>query len=736
MICAGCMGMGRILVREQKENQQAAGMVEPWRPDSQSVDDPLTDCLVQVARLFDRPVTRTALRAGLPLVNNRLTVTIFARAADRAGLTARVLRRPLARIMDLQLPAILLLDGGNACVAVRRDGDTFVILQPETELGESRIDLADLDKAYSGYAIFIRPRFRPEVENKKEYRLDEKKWFWGTLAANWRMYRDVLLASFLINVFGLVSPFFTLNVYDRVIPNNAVDTLWVLASGITVVYVFNLIMRGLRGYFIDAAGNRANLRISAALLQKVLDLRMEVRPKSVGGLAKNLQQFESIRDFITSFSITALIDLPFMILGLIAVWYLGGPIVVIHLVAIGALALYAFIIQAPLKKAVEKSFQAQARKNAVLVEGLSGIETIKMLGAESQIQRAWEEAVSYIAKWSARSRFLSSSVNHFANFIMNMTVVLVVIAGVYRIASGDLTQGGLIALVILTRQAIAPMTQVVSLATRFHRAKTALATLNGIMALPEERPRGKNFLHRSSCRGEISLQGLSFSYPDQETRALEKINIHIRPGEKVALIGPIGSGKTTLGKLILGLYQPSAGMVSLDGTDIRQIDPAELRRFIGYVPQDVVLFRGTIRENIILGAPYVEDSAILRAAELSGAHEFISRHPLGFDMEIGEQGRGLSGGQRQTVAMARALLHDPPILIMDEPSSSMDNRTESVLKQRLASVLAEKTLILITHRASLLELVDRIIVIDRATVVADGPRDQVLAALKSGQIRM
>jgi len=707
-----------------------------WQSDSQSVDDPLTDCLHQLARLHGQPFTRKALRAGLPLVNNRLTVELFGRAAKRAGLASRILRRSLASILDLQLPAVLLFRNGSACVAIRRQEDSFVVLMPETDMGEATLSLAELEKEYSDYAIFVRPRYRHDLQEQHTPRPRGEGWFWGALFSNWRIYRDVLLASFLINLFGLVSPFFTLNVYDRVIPNNATDTLWVLASGITVIYIFNLVMRGLRVYFIDEAGIRANLQISAAILQKVLDLRMEVRPKSVGGFAKNLQQFESVRDFITSFSITALIDLPFMLLGLAAVYWIGGSIVMIHVGAAVALAVYALAVQIPLKKAVEKTFRAQARKNAILIEGLSGVETIKMLGAESQLQRAWEEAISYIAKWSARSRFLSTSVNHVSNFIMNMTVVLVVVGGVYRIHEGSLSQGGLIALVMLTRQAIAPMTQVVALAARFHQARIALQTLNGIMAMPEERPPGKNFLHRSVCHGQVALNSLSFAYPGQETNALEKINITIKPGERVALIGPIGSGKTTLGKLILGMYQPTSGMVNLDGTDIRQIDPAELRRFIGYVPQDVVLFRGTIRDNIVLGAPYIGDSAILRAAELSGASQFIASHPKGFDMEIGEQGRGLSGGQRQAVAMARALLHDPPILIMDEPSSSMDNKTESILKQRLTVILKNKTLILITHRASLLELVKRIVVIDRATVVADGPRDQVLAALKSGQLRM
>ena len=713
-------------------------MTDAWRrtDDAEAIDDPLTDCLIQLCRLYNLPATRTALRAGLPLVDNRLTVELFPRAAERAGLAARLVKRPLGRMTGLELPAVLLLVDGRACVlaAIDRERGEATVLLAETGLGESRLALAELERLYSGHALFARPRFRQDGHLEHGVASEQRNWFWGTLFRSWRIYRDVLLASLMINLFGLTGPFFTMIVYDRVIPNLAFETLWVLALGIGTVYGFSLVLRGLRGYFVDEAGKKANLRISAALLEKVLGLRLEVRPKSIGGFSKNLQQFEAVRDFITSFSITALIDLPFMLLGLAAIWYLGGSIVYIHLTAILIMGLFALAVQAPLKKAVERSFAASAQKNAILVEGLSGIETIKMLRAESQIQRAWEEAVSYIATWSSRSRLFSTSVTHFSDFIMNLTVVGVLIAGVYRISEGKLSQGGIIALMILSRQAIAPMSQVVSLATRFHRAKAALGTLDAIMELPVERPADKSFLHRSECRGRLGFAQVDFQYPGQSGLALRQITLTIEPGEKVAIIGPIGSGKTTLGKLLLGLYEPTGGMVCLDDTDIRQIDPAELRRFIGYVPQDITLFRGTIRENIILGSPEVEDERILRAAELAGVSQFAGKHPKGFDMEIGEQGRGLSGGQRQSVAMARALLHDPPILILDEPSSSMDNRTETRMKTNLKNLLAGKTLVLITHRGSLLDLVERIIIIDNGAVVADGPRDQVLSAMKSGQI--
>ena len=705
---------------------------------SDTHDDPLLDCLMQLTKLHGRPASKTALTAGLPLVNDKLSVELFPRAAERAGLSSRTLHRSLDKITNIQLPVVLLLNDRQACILVKRNGDgKLIALMPETGMGEKELSVEELEEIYTGFGIFVRPKFHVERETLDEISPGIKKnWFWGTLFESWRIYRDVFIASFLINVFGLASPFFILNVYDRVIPNSAFETLWVLSIGITVVYIFAMIMRGLRGYFVDEAGKKANLKISAMLFQKVLGLRMEARPQSIGSFSKNLQEFESIREFITSFSITALIDLPFVVLALLVIYYFAGAMVLVHIGSILLLLIYAFFIQVPLQKAVEESFQASAQKNAILVEGLAGLETIKMLGAEGQIQRAWEEAVSYIAKWSARSRFLSSSVNHFAGFIMGMAVVVVVIVGVYMIANGDLSQGGLIAMVILSRQAIAPMSQVVNLATRYHRSKAALTTLNGIMELPSERPSDKSFLHRGRLEGSIEMKNLDFAYPNQTVKVLNNITLKIKAGEKIGIIGPIGSGKTTLGKLILGLFQPLSGMVCMDETDIRQIDPADLRQNIGYVSQDITLFRGSIRSNITMGAHDIDDKAMLRAADLSAVTDFVKKNAMGFDMEVGELGRGLSGGQRQCVALSRALLMDPPVLVLDEPTSNMDNRTELLIKENLSKVIQDKTLVLITHRASLLEMVSRLIVIDNGTVVADGPKESVLEALRKGQLNM
>ncbi|MFA5321686.1 MAG: type I secretion system permease/ATPase [Smithella sp.] len=701
-------------------------------------EDPLLDCLIILVRMYGRNTSKASLIAGLPLVQNRLTVELFTRAANRADITSRTLLKPLDEIGSVQLPAMLLLHDRQACILVENNSkNEYKIILPQSGSGEKVITRDELEKLYTGYAIFVRPKYLTEKKSVADEQSGKSQhWFWGTILESWRVYRDVFLAAFLINVFGLVGIFYVLNVYDRVIPNNATETLWVLSIGVLVIYLFAVIMRALRSYFIDEAAKKTNLKISAMLLQKVLDLKMEVRPQSIGSFTKNLQEFEGIRDFITSFSITAVIDLPFTLLGLFVVWWIGSYIVLVHLITIAVLITYAYFVQAPLQRVVEKTIKASAQKNAILVEGIAGLETIKMLGAEGQIQRAWEEAVSYISKWSNKSRMISSSVQDASYFMQNMMTVAVVVVGVYMITAGNLTQGGLVALVILSRQVIAPMAQVVNLAMRYHHAKEALKTLDEIMKLPVERPAGKTFLPRKRFDGVIGVKNLIFSYPGQTTKVLNNITVEIAAGEKVGIIGPVGSGKTTLGKLMLGLYEPISGMVTMDGTDIRQIDPAELRHFLGYVPQDIVLFQGTLRDNITMGVHDIDDQNVLQAAEMAGVNEFVKKHPSGFDMKVEEFGRGLSGGQRQSVAIARALLLDPPVLVFDEPTSNMDNRSEIRLKGYLAQTVKEKTVVLITHRASLLDMVNRLIVIDNGSIVADGPKDFVLEAMKRGQLNI
>lgn len=697
-------------------------------------EDPLLGCLIMLTELFGQPATVNTLTAGLPLVDNRLTPELFLRAAGRAGLSARIRERPLGDISDLLLPAVLLLNSGQACILERRlpDGKLRILL-PDAG-GVQDVPAATLVVDYSGRAIFVKPVYRHDARTQDHGVIRPQHWFWDTILASWPIYGEVLVASFLINLFAIASPLFVMNVYDRVVPNHAVETLWVLAIGITIVYGFDLLMRILRGYFLDIAGKRTDVLLSTTLYERVLGAKLSSRPSSVGAFANSLTEFESFRDFFTSASLSALIDLPFVFLFIVVIALLGGTLALVPLVILPLSLVSGYIAQARLGGVIQELFKHGAQKNAALIETLTGLETIKSMGAEGPAQKRWEQAVGHLSKLGLRARYLSAGAVNITNFLQQFATVVVVIVGVYKITNGDLTVGALIACTLLTGRALAPLGQVAGTLTRIHQARASLATINRLMALPMERPEDKTFVHRPRINGAIEFRDVTFNYPNQSVQALNNLSFRIEPGERVALIGRIGSGKSTIEKLILGLYEPSDGAVMIDGTDLRQIDPADLRHNIGYVPQDVMLFYGNVKTNIMMSAPYADDAAVLRAAEIAGVTDFVNRHPAGFDLEVGERGEGLSGGQRQAVAVARALLLDAPIVIMDEPSNAMDNNTEEAFKRKLEDWLGQRTLVLVTHRASLLTLVQRIIVIDGGRVVADGPKEQVLEALKHGQI--
>ncbi len=719
----------------QQANIPAGGGVSGLRADVLH-HDPLLDCLVELARIHGRPNTRAALIAGLPLEKGTLTPSLFARAASRAGLSAKVARRSLDRIDALLLPAVLLLKGEEACVLLGWDesGTTARVLFPETGQGSVQVPRDALADRYTGIAIFCRPHFRFDQRTPQVGEVKLRHWFWGTLAEQWPVYRDVLGAALMINLIALALPMFTMNVYDRVVPNRAIETLWVLALGVIAILCVDMVLRSLRGYFIDLASARIDLQLSAGIMERVLGVRMEARPAAVGAFSSNLRSFETVRDFITSASVTAFIDLPFALLFMLVIALIAWPLIFPLLFGIVVVVVYAYILQHKMHDLSETTYRAGALRNATLVESLSALETIKTQGAEAVMQSKWEKSVAFVARVNNRMRFLAAAATNGALEIQQLLNVLVVVVGVYLIADNQLSMGGLIACTMLSSRALAPLGQLVGLLMQYHNAKVALTSLEQVMKNPVERPADASFVHRPELKGDIEFRDVQFNYPNSQIAALKGITCRVRAGEKVVVIGRIGSGKTTLQKLLLGLYLPTSGSVSIDGVDLRQLDPADLRRNIGYVAQDVTLFYGTLRDNIAIGAPYADDAAIVAAAEVGGLSDFVNRHPDGFDMMIGERGDSLSGGQRQGVAIARAFLMDPPILLLDEPTSAMDFSSEQQFKQRLKALAAHKTVLIVTHRNSLLDLADRVIVIDDGRVVADGPRDQVIQALQGGRI--
>ena len=702
----------------------------------QAAVDELLVCLQIVARTHGEAASRDALMAGLPAEHARLTPSLFERAALRAHLSSQLVSTPLVKINDALLPAVALLQDGRACVVqgFNDQRDQVSVVYPELEDATVTVPLATLEANYTGTAIYARPTQRYDARTPQVRAGRHGHWFWGVIAESTPLYRDVLLAALLANLFALGMPLFVMNVYDRVVPNQAFETLWVLALGLMIMLVSDLVLRTMRVRFVDLASSRIDVKLSAFIMERVLGLRMEQRPASAGSFASNLRAFESVRDFIGSATVVAFIDLPFALIFMVVIGWISWLMLIPLVIGAAIMVLYALIVQGRMHELAETTYRAGAQRNATLIEGLVGFETIKALAAEAPIQRKWEKSAALLARVGAQLRLLSSTASNTSAFVQQLINLSIVIIGVYLISERELTLGGLIACTMLASRAMAPVGQVAGLLVQYHTADTALTSLNEMMAREVERPHDSHFISRGRLKGAVEFRDVSFTYPGQSAPSLRNLSFSIKPGEKVAILGRIGSGKTTLEKLILGLYQPSEGAVLVDGIDLRQLDPAELRRQIGYVQQDVMLFYGSLRENITLGAPLADDAAIVKAAEIGGILSLVNQHPKGFDMLVGERGESLSGGQRQGVAIARAVINDPPIMLLDEPTSSMDFSSEDDIKRRLTEFSKDKTVILISHRTSLLELAERIIVMDGGRIVADGPKDQVVTALRQGRI--
>ena len=705
--------------------------------------DPLLQCLVLFTQLYHKPYTAEALMAGLPtapwggalrLFSLKSSKSLFARAASRAGLKSTLLNRNLTDISPLQLPMILLLENSQACIldSFSSDRKTCKIILPAEEAIEEIVPFEMLKEEYAGYAFLIKKPFVYNENDSLTLNIRHKHWFWDTIKLSKNIYRDVIYATVLVNLFVLASPLFTMSVYDRVIPNNATETLWVFAIGVLVVYVLDTFLKFTRAMLLESAGKKSDIIMSSIIFEKVLDLKMASHPKSVGSFASNLKDFDSIRSFLTNATLTALVDFPFAILFLFVIGYIGGWIVIVPIIMMLLILAYALFLRVPLRESIEETHKASAAKSSILIEALQNIETLKTLGATGQVQWAWEEATGEIAQKSLKSRLISTSIATMTGFLTQLTTVLSVIVGVYMIGEHELTMGGLIAIIIISGRTVAPMGQAAALISNYADAKSAYDVLTEIISQPSERPHGKKFITRPELKGEIEFKDVNFSYDDSEYSALNNISFSIKPGEKVAIIGRIGSGKSTISKLLLHLYQPKSGSILLDGIDIAQIDPADLRRNIGYVSQDIALFKGSAKDNIAYRSTRVSDEQMIRASVISGADEFIRKHPKGYEMPIGERGMGLSGGQRQSIGIARALMLNSPVVIMDEPTNAMDQLSENRLIANLEGYLSDKTAIIITQKNTILPLVDRIIVMNEGKIYLDGPKDQVIAKLSGG----
>jgi len=692
-------------------------------------------------KLYTKPYSVESLSAGLPkskvdndfeLFSKSSSKSLFSRAAASAGLKTTLAKKDLEEIIDLHLPCILLLSQNNSCIleSFSEDRKSVKIIYASDEENQEWVEVDKLQEVYLGFHFLL----KREYEYKKDthrVQTHSKHWFFDTLKLSAPIYKDVLLASVLVNLFVLATPLFTMNVYDRVIPNNAKETLFVFTIGVVLAYIIDIFLKYGRTYLLEIAAKKSDIIMSSIIFEKVLDLKMASHPKSVGSFASNLKDFDSVRSFLTNATMTALVDMPFAILFLGVIYFIGGSIVIIPIITIFIILMYAFFIKDPLARSIEATHEVSAKKSSVIVESLQNIETIKTHNLHSSVQFDYEEATGEIAKKGLKSRLLSASIPSMTSFFVQLNTVFVVFYGVFLINDFELTMGALIAVVILTSRTIAPMGQAAALITNYSDAKSAYEVVNNIISQPSERPQAKEFIQRLKYDGKIEFRNVSFSYEEEGKVALDDVSFTIYEGEKVAIIGRIGSGKSTIEKLILGLYSPTKGSILIDDIDISQIDPADLRSHISYVPQDIHLFNGSVKTNIKAKFPHATDDAMLKAARLSGVDEFVKEHPHGYEMLIGERGAGLSGGQRQSVGIARAFLNETKMVLLDEPTNAMDSLSEMRFIKQLEAHISNETMILVTQKMNLLSLVDRVIVVHNGRIEHDGKREDIIEKLKT-----
>jgi ATP-binding cassette subfamily C protein LapB len=709
------------------------GDVAAMPPDNAGrIDDPLSDSLLYLARLHGRSLSKEALVSGLP-VQGKLTLAHYERAARRAGLDAELSEKRLADIPALVLPAVLLFHDGSTRILLKIDHDAghARLANPSAPDGDAMERLEALEKQYSGFAYYVRPAVMADPRAIATGDLPKKHWFWSVASRFGANYVHVALAALIVNVLAIAAPLFTMSVYDRVIPNGAIPSLVALGIGLMIAIVFDFVLRVVRSRIIDMTGKKMDVVLSAEIFEHVMSVKAAQRPPSVGILANQMRDFDSVREFFTSGTVVSATDLVFAVLFITVLFIIAGPLAWIPLIMLPIMIIVGVVLQRPLDRSMRKLQAESAARHGILIESLSGIETLRAVGGEARAQTIWERSVAASARSGEDVQFWSSLALTSASTATQLTNLLLVVGGVFLILDGKLSVGALVAANMLSGRVLGPIAGIAAVITRATQTYTALRSIDRLMQLERERPTDKIFVAREIKQGSIDFKNVSFSYPESATKALDGISFSIKPGEKVGIIGRIGSGKTTVGKLVTGFYPPAEGSIQVDGIDVRQYDPADLRAGVGFLLQDVDLFYGKLRDNITLGRPTATDEEVLAAARLSGVESFIAGHPQGYDMMIAEGGRSLSGGQKQAIGLARVLIRQPRILFLDEPTAHFDVRSEAEFLQRLKGLAKEgMTIVVSTHRPSLLSLVDRILVFDNGKIVADGPAAQILTRLR------
>jgi ATP-binding cassette subfamily C protein LapB len=709
---------------------EAAGIAQSIRQPASAGGEAFRTAFQRVAVFLGRPGSDVVLFSGVPFDEVSPSFEDVQRLSDRIGLDVRSFGWRDLAAGNFDLPAVVLLNDGSAVTLLELHGGGLSYIEAMRSQLQGRLPARDDIRMVLAFSAVSADTMKSAVEGM-DGAIVRQHWLVSALVPFWRSYAQVAVAALFINLLALTSPLFTMNVYDRILPNDAKATLWVLALGVSGAVVFDLVLKTARAALIDYAGRRADLKLSYLLFEKVLNASMSSRPMQTGEYASRITQYEFVREFFTSNTISVLIDTVFVFVFLIVIYLVAGWIVIVPTCAFLLALTIGLIAQHRIGRRVAAATNESSMKQSLLVETISTIETVKSLKAERHLLRKWHELSKKAALTSEEIKQLSASAANWTQFVSQLVSVVIILAGAYAFSQGKMSSGAIIAAVMLSGRAVAPMGQIAMTLARLRQALLSLRILNSIMSMPEDLPSATGFVNRDIDRGGFAFHQVDFVYPGSDQKVLSGLSFSVQPGERVGVIGRIGSGKTTIGRLLGALYPPTAGSLMIDGIDIRQYHPAVVRTAVAVASQAADLFSGSVKENLLMGNPEASDAEIIEVARRTGVDEFVSRHPRGYDMPVGERGGNLSGGQRQAVAIARLLLARPKIIFLDEPSGAMDLASERRLINNLATAFGPDTTIVIsTHRYSMLELVDRLIVLDAGRVIADGPKAAVIEELQ------
>ncbi|QQS57967.1 MAG: type I secretion system permease/ATPase [Alphaproteobacteria bacterium] len=689
--------------------------------------DPLLECFRYTLSLQGMTPDLQSLTDSLPQTGEVFEPSDLQRLAEKMNVSARIKKIPFGLLQELVTPVILLLQDRKAVVYLPGGDEPGKLFASDTGLAAGNLE--NLRNAYLGHAILVTPKGKDQEKTEHMWKQGAIDWFWAPINAYWQGYAEIIVCSLFINLFIIAMPLFTMNVYDRVVPNFAVETLQVLTIGITLAFIFDFLFRTIRAHILEKIAAKLSVKFDRDLMAHLIDLPPEAMSLSIGEKANIFKELQGLRDFYSTRLVPAFVDLPFTLLFLIVIYLIAPSVSFVPVLGIIMILGLQMGVQSLLTRRTKEMFSSSQSKSAVMVEMLGGLQTIRMFGAGGARLRRWHDVSERSANSTKRNQSVMNAAANISNLVMTLVNIFVVFFGVYAIQAGDLSVGGLIAVTILAGRAIAPVTGVAAVVSRLRQSRDVLKMIDSIFSVPVEGDRAANISAKGPFTGRMELQNVSYKYKGQSLAAVQGINLNISAGEKIGLIGQTGAGKSTLAFLLAGLIHPQTGTILYDGFAHDTILSAELRRSIGYVPQKSFFFSGTIRDNILMGAEDLTEHDFAQAAELSGLNMYIHQTGQGFDTEIGEGGIRLSGGQQQAIALARAMIRDPSILIFDEPTTGMDNLLEQQIHQNLKTYLRNKTFIMVTHRTTLLPLVERLILLTKGRLAADGPRDEVLRRL-------